>query len=593
MGSSLLDRLKKIDFKSVLAPPKPKVGTKGTNTGTTKIDYVTEFASIKCSQSSHFLKLQLPIPIGQRAKYGEGPLKHRGAMVTDCIPEINYPLFLAPWNLCFSLANPQVLALTTAKFATTGTWTIVPVPCCLGHLPIGIWGKSVGNHKYSYVPHTGFASLLSFRNLALFFNKDPKVDALTKNCTLTCAWMGTISIVSSGRDEMDPSPYNPVTGLIGPSAFDCLRNACGIIMNYTGLGASMAIAALDSVAAGLKEGFENGFEEGLRAGLRTAFNYGVGFAIGGGLAKGGKMIGKKTGFKVGTWVSTKFGPQAQSKLAKAIQKLEYTRFFTKGKIFVYRKAPGIRSFDKFMNKPITRTKSPKVASQPSPSQPPGKPAPTSPPKPPTPPKAASQKPSAPTTGKNGSYIERGKFVPTTPPPRVPGKKYNPKDYPAPDIYKPVGKTPDGMKRKAGQPHKSPKDPDVDPNGTRMAGLNDYQLKPSTPPAKPAPKNDPDGSRIASAKDYQGLPPSTPSPPPKKDSFWDDMSDGASGQLFGIANTTAGRATEHNTEDVTNLAADKFVDLFDSRSEEEKKPKSDIQEEVPTVWTEDGKWEEDI
>jgi hypothetical protein len=73
-----------------------------------------------------------------------------------------------------------------------------------------------------------------------------------------------------------------------------------------------------------------------------------------------------------------------------------------------------------------------------------------------------------------------------------------------------------------------------------------------------------------------------------------MSDGASGQLFGIANTTAGRATGHNTEDVTNLAADKFVDLFDSRSEEEKKPKpNDIQEEVPTVWTEDGKWEEDI
>ena len=265
-------------FAQTITPPASKVGTKGTCLGTTKIDYCTEHASIKCSQASHFLKLQLPLPGGQRPKFGD-LMKHRGAMVTDCIPEINYPVFTAPWNLCFSLLNPLVLSATTAKFAATGTWTIVPIPCCLSHIPFGIWKTSVGEHKYSYVPHPGFNICTNLRNLGLFFNSDPKVDALTKNCTLSCLWMGTISIVSSGRDELNSAPYGPVDGLVGPSAFDCLRNACGMIMNYTGLGATLAIAALDSIAAGLQTGFEQGFKEGLKAGISQALGYGVGFFI--------------------------------------------------------------------------------------------------------------------------------------------------------------------------------------------------------------------------------------------------------------------------------------------------------------------------
>ena len=318
--------LRQWKYSNYVMMPAPKIGTKGTCTGTTKIDYCTEHASIKCSQSSHFLKLQV-LPIGVRPQYGEGPLRHRGALVTDCIPEINYPVYTAPWNLCFSLLNPLVLAETTAKFVATGTWSIVPMPCCLSHLPVGIWKKSVGEHKYSYVPHTGIARGLSFRNLSLFFNSDPKVDALTKNCTLSCAWMGTISIVSSGRDEKNPAPYDPITGLIGPSAFDCLRNACGMIMNYTGLGATAAIAALDSIAAGLQEGFENGFEAGLKTGLATALGYGAGFAIGGLAVKGGsKLAGSKfgqAGINLGKSISAKLSPQAQNIVVRSLGKLKF------------------------------------------------------------------------------------------------------------------------------------------------------------------------------------------------------------------------------------------------------------------------------
>lgn len=314
--------LPQIDTKSVTTPPPKKLQNTGSCTGMTKIDYCTEYASVKCSQSSHFLKLQV-LPGMNRPTFG--PYKHRGASITDCIPELNYPLFLAPWNLCFSLANPLVLAATTAKFAATGTWSTVPQPCCLGHLPIGLWGKSVGEMKLKYVPHTGGVvdNVLSVRNLALFFESNPETDCLTKNCTLTCAWLGTISIVSSGRDEMDPTPYNPVTGLKGPSAFDMLRNACGIIMNYTGLGGTAALSALDSLVAGVQSAYESGdLMEGLSTGLKTAAGYAIGLGIAAGAGKaGGKIMGTKFGKNISAKVTGKFNALAQSNFIKAVNKL--------------------------------------------------------------------------------------------------------------------------------------------------------------------------------------------------------------------------------------------------------------------------------
>lgn len=301
--------------------PKKKLQNVGSCTGMTKIDYCTEYASIKCSQSSHFLKLQV-LPMMNRPKFG--PFNHHGATVTDCIPEVNYPVFTAPWNLCFSLLNPQVLAATTAKFAATGTWSTVPMPCCLAHLPIGVWGKSVGEMKLKYIPHTGGLSFLSFRNLALFFRSNPETDCLTKNCTLTCAWLGTITIASSGRDEANPVPYNPVDGLIGPSVFDCLRNACGMLMNYTGLGGMAALAALDSVFAGLQKGFETGDPmEGLFAGLKTAAGYaiGLGIAAGAGKAGGAFLTRTKIGKNLASKVSAKFSAFAQSNFTRGLSKL--------------------------------------------------------------------------------------------------------------------------------------------------------------------------------------------------------------------------------------------------------------------------------
>ena len=306
-------------------PKKPakKLQNTGSCTGTTSIDYCTEFASIKCTQSSHFLKLTI-LPGMNRPTFG--PQKHHGATVTDCIPEINYPLFCAPWNLCFSLLNPLVLAATTAKFAATGTWTTVPIPCCLGHVPLGNWGKSVGDMKVKFVPHftLGFGIGTTIHNLRVSFLSNPEVDCLTKNCTLTCAWLGTITIASSGRDEKNPAPYGPIDGLAGPGPFDFLRNACGIIMNYVGLGAMVGLAALDSLFAGLQKGFETGDPmEGLFAGLKTAAGYAIGFAIAGGVGKGGGAFLAKTkiGRNLSSKVTAKFSAFAQSNFSKGLSKL--------------------------------------------------------------------------------------------------------------------------------------------------------------------------------------------------------------------------------------------------------------------------------
>ena len=306
-------------------PKKPakKLQNTGSCTGTTSIDYCTEFASIKCTQSSHFLKLTI-LPGMNRPTFG--PQKHHGATVTDCIPEINYPLFCAPWTLCFSLLNPLVLAATTAKFAATGTWTTVPIPCCLGHVPLGNWGKSVGDMKVKFVPHftLGFGIGTTIHNLRVSFLSNPEVDCLTKNCTLTCAWLGTITIASSGRDEKNPAPYGPIDGLAGPGPFDFLRNACGIIMNYVGLGAMVGLAALDSLFAGLQKGFETGDPmEGLFAGLKTAAGYAIGFAIAGGVGKGGGAFLAKTkiGRNLSSKVTAKFSAFAQSNFSKSLSKL--------------------------------------------------------------------------------------------------------------------------------------------------------------------------------------------------------------------------------------------------------------------------------
>ena len=302
--------------------PKKKLQNVGSCTGATIIDYCTEFASIKCTQSSHFLKLT-QVPGINRPTFG--PFNHHGAATTDCIPEINYPVFSASWNLCFSLLNPLVLAATTAKFAATGTWSTVPMPCCLAHLPIGTWGKSVGDMKLKYIPHTGgLEQFCSFRNWALFFKSNPETDCLTKNCTLTCAWLGTITIASSGRDEKNPAPYDCITGLVGPSIFDCLRNACGMLMNYTGLGGMAVLAALDSVFAGLQKGFETGDAlEGLFAGLQTAAGYAIGFGIAAGVGKGGGAFLAKTkiGRNLSSKISTRFSAFAQSNFTRSLSKL--------------------------------------------------------------------------------------------------------------------------------------------------------------------------------------------------------------------------------------------------------------------------------
>ena len=644
MDPTYKNKLVKQVFAQAITPPASKVGTKGTCLGTTKIDYCTEHASIKCSQASHFLKLQLPLPGGQRPKYGD-VMKHRGAMVTDCIPEINYPVFTAPWNLCFSLLNPLVLSATTAKFAATGTWTIVPMPCCLSHAPVGIWKTSVGQQRYSYVPHPGKNIFTNLRNLSLYHNSDPKVDALTKNCTLSCLWMGTISIVSSGRDELNPAPYNPIDGLVGPSAFDCLRNACGMIMNYTGLGATVAIAALDSIAAGLQTGFEQGFKEGLKAGISQALGYGVGFAIGGLAVKGG-AFGKKYGLKLGTAIAAKLSPQARSTITGIAQKLSFP--FKKlaapvkslqskhadqwkktneiwGKRLESLKpmkdllSKDVRDFSfkkdiripaefafkmRFSKLSKGNTLPPPPISGPINPKKPVTPPPLPPQKPVTPPPLPPKKPT-PTAPQASKPSSQDYYTTPNPFPAIPQKAPSAPPPKVPSIAEVTGK-PSGKPGIPPPPKKNTPPP-------KQKGIEAYnpQKHGTRKDSQPKRINDPQGTRIATSKDYSGVstpkPVTPPAPPPTKPSvpkpstpesspkplapqpaepkpiptFGESVSKANDLQLYNMGDKTVNMVTDHDTSDATDNAADYYTKLFDS------KEKKDIHFEADGSYSDDG------
>ena len=309
LGDNLVER----GWRENLFGSDAKPGRGPTETGVTKSEYCTEWATIKCSMSSHYLDLTLDplVKVNPRRKtYGDR--KHLEAVQTDAIRDVNVPVLKAPWNLCFSLVNPLVLEATLAKFALTGTFTIIPLPCCWSCGIYGTWNGCEGATGVSRIgiPKTSLGAYKTTMDSGMP-STGPKVPALTKKATLSCAWLGTISIVTSGRNDHEV-PYDLVTGLIGPSVFHLLRNACGILMNYVpffpgkffkkfpGLNKVfnvIGLGALDSIFAGVITGMENGkgFVDGFKQSLATALGYTVGFSLGALVTGLGKLIGSKAG----------------------------------------------------------------------------------------------------------------------------------------------------------------------------------------------------------------------------------------------------------------------------------------------------------
>ena len=233
--------------------------------------YCTEWATIKCNQSTHFLKLRL-LPGLRKMKAADIPI----ASTYDNLPLINVPL--EPWNRCYSLLNPATLAATTAHFAATKVWKIIPMPCLF--VPLGHWkgmanvcDSELGNFAIALIPTYIKAFDWWFWDMADY----PKAQALTQDCTLSCLFAGEITINQCGQKDATKVPYNIVTGLIGPDIFSCLHNALGVLSNHVGLAGSLLIAAADSIVTGIES---DSVAEGFKQFAVQAVMIGVGARIG-------------------------------------------------------------------------------------------------------------------------------------------------------------------------------------------------------------------------------------------------------------------------------------------------------------------------
>ena len=258
------------------------------------VEYCTEWASIKCNQATHFLKLRTPF--GARNGQAGGKDQHYTATLLDIVPCLNIPL--TPWNKCYSLLNPVTLSQTLSNFAATKVWTVIPGPCL--YVPFGKWKGALlpempGSFMLNVIP-PGIRTLFDGGLFSTW-----EFSALKKDCTLTCLWGGEFSIVECGQ-HAKPIPYNAITGLIGPDLFSCLHNVIGILSNNLGMVGSVICAACDSIITGIEAGPEAGF--------KSLAVQAVGMVLG---AKAMKGLSKSKGFQ-------KLAAKAMSRIEAGAQK---------------------------------------------------------------------------------------------------------------------------------------------------------------------------------------------------------------------------------------------------------------------------------
>ena len=92
----------------------------------------TENAIMTCAMGTVFSKLRIIDPT-RKTILGKCP-KNRCAVVTDCVPGVNFDGFGPCWNIL----NPLVLELTIAASLAAGTFVLTPAPC-LGTMMPSPW----------------------------------------------------------------------------------------------------------------------------------------------------------------------------------------------------------------------------------------------------------------------------------------------------------------------------------------------------------------------------------------------------------------------------------------------------------------------
>lgn len=94
-----------------------------------KMPICTENAIMQCAMGSVVSKLHIMDPL-RSPVIGTG-IKNRCAVVTDCVPGLNFDGFGACWNIL----NPAVAAATLAASIAAGTFVLTPMPCNATMMP--------------------------------------------------------------------------------------------------------------------------------------------------------------------------------------------------------------------------------------------------------------------------------------------------------------------------------------------------------------------------------------------------------------------------------------------------------------------------
>ena len=89
----------------------------------------TENAIVQCAMGSVCSKLHVMDPL--RGSAIGTTIKNRCAVVTDCVPGLNFDGFGACWNIL----NPAVAAATLAASIAAGTFVLTPMPCLATMMP--------------------------------------------------------------------------------------------------------------------------------------------------------------------------------------------------------------------------------------------------------------------------------------------------------------------------------------------------------------------------------------------------------------------------------------------------------------------------
>ncbi len=183
------------------------------------LNLCTENAIVQCAMGSVCSKLHVMDPL--RGSAIGTTIKNRCAVITDCVPGLNFDGFGACWNIL----NPAVAAATLAASIAAGTFVLTPMPCLATMMP-SPWLPILGE-------------MISIRKIPVL------VDKSISNC-----WgLGFITISHCGQGlDATPIRLTNVDGTVNwHLVLPLAANIAGAV--FSGGGALVANAAKAAAAA--------------------------------------------------------------------------------------------------------------------------------------------------------------------------------------------------------------------------------------------------------------------------------------------------------------------------------------------------------